>query len=164
MRRLRPPRLPRDLAALLPDRERPLAACPVTEGGWAVATKPGLAVLDRTALLWRRPWHEVDHGSWDEEAGAIRIRWVDGSRDAVPLDRNSARPLLEAFRDRVRASVIHSERLELEGGVTVRAVVRRAPDGHPFSQLLGDGPVPLSAEREVAALESRARRAAGLSG
>ena len=164
MRLLRRPSLPRDVAALFPRADRPVAFASLANGGWAIATQTALVVAGADGVEWRRPWHEVDRGAWDEATSAITSRWVDGSDAALELAPSRRRRLLEALRERVQSSVVHVERLELPGGVVIRAVIRRAEDGSLLSQVLGDGPVPVSAQPQIETLEARSRRAVGLPG
>jgi hypothetical protein len=125
-----------------------------------------LAVADPDGAHWQRPWHDVDHGSWDEAGPTITVRWIDGADTVLTFDGSPPRAFLEAFRERVQSSVVHVERLELGDRVTVRAVIRRAPDGRLFSQVIADGAVGARDRdaKAVLALEARARRAVGLPG
>lgn len=157
-------RLPAQVRAQLGRRERVLAASPLAGAeAWALATPGEVVVAGADGVRWRRNWHEVDHGSWDEERSAITITWVDGGRTELAL-ADGARAFPEVFRERVQSSIVHVERLELGTGVMVRAVIRRAADGSLLSQVIADGPVGGSPEESdaVLALETRARRAVGL--
>ena len=164
MRLFGSPRVRRQAAADLPQEDRPLAVAALAEGGSAIATRTAVVVAGADGVEWRRPWHEVDRGAWDDDAGAITLRWVDGSGTALTLAPRRRRRFLEVFREQVQSSVVHVERLEIPDGVTVRAVIRRAEDGGLLSQVLADGPVPVSAAPEIDALEARSRRAVGLPG
>jgi hypothetical protein len=167
MASIRPRRLPSAVATHLARADRVLAAAPLAEGqAWAVATRKALTVVDPDAIQWRRAWHEVDHASWDEAAGSIAIRWVEGDESRLALAEGTSRTFPDVVRERVQSSVVHVERLVLSGGVTVRAVIRREEDGTLLSQVLADGAVGGSDEDAdaILALEERARRAVGLPG
>jgi hypothetical protein len=141
-----------------------LAAAPVTGGDHAVATVSALAVVGPDALRWRREWTDVDHGSWDADTATLAVTWIDGGPPTSLALTESASPrFAEAFRERVQASVVHVERMDLPVG-EIRAVIRRASDGALFSQLLVTGTRSLTPEqrRAAEALESRARGAVGL--
>lgn len=161
---LRRPRLPSDVAAHLGTGDRILAAAALPGGVRAVALASTIAVVGPDGVRWRRPWHEVDHGSWDEADLAVTIRWIDGGQSVLRFDGEPPRAFLEAFRERVQSSVVHVEHLELRGGVTVRAVIRRTAHGSLLSQVIAEGAVrPLDADAAaIVALERRARRAVGL--
>lgn len=161
----RRPALPASAAALLPSGDRRLAAGALADGAWAVATASALMVVDATHVRWRRPWHEVDHAGWEAEPPRATVTWVDGSPDTV---MDLADPFPSQFpavlRERVQASVVHTERLDLRGGGVARAVIRRAHDGSLHSQVILDASVePTAAERTaIEALEARARETVGL--
>jgi hypothetical protein len=166
MRPFRTPDLPHDVAAHIEGRDRVLATAPLAAGVHAVARTATIAVVGADGVRWQRPWHDVDHGSWDEAVSAITILWVDGSETVLDFHGEPPRAFLEAFRERVQSSVVHVERLELRGGVTVRAVIRRAAGGSLFSQVIAHGAVGSLEEdaKAILALEARARRAVGLPG
>jgi hypothetical protein len=163
---LRAPRLPRPVAEHLPRGERVLAVAPLVGGDWSVVTTTAIGRVATDGVRWRRPWHEVDHGSWDETSPSITIRWVDGGAAHLQFADGTPRAFPEAFRERVQSSVVHVESLELRGGVTVRAVIRRAENGTLLSQVIADGAVGASdgEASAIRALEARARRAVGLPG
>ena len=84
--------------------------------GWPVA----LAVPERLA------WHAIQRASWEEPTLEI----VPVGRDASTIRVDLADPgtLPAAVRDRVTASVVVQERLELSAGRGARAVARRDSD------------------------------------
>ena len=45
---------------------------------YAVAAGPGGGGAGGVVL--RRPWHEVDAGTWSSELGQLTVTWVDGTR------------------------------------------------------------------------------------
>jgi hypothetical protein len=65
----------------------------------------------------------VDAGLWSGEDGSLRVTWVDGERPArfVLTDPGL---LPETLRERVQASVVISEALDLGNRRTARVVVR----------------------------------------
>lgn len=115
-------------ALALTGPERVIAAAPdLTTGAWVCVTTWRLVVVtvDATVAL-DRPWHEVDAGAWDPDAGLLTVSWVGRGRatqfrfaDEAPGDR-----LPGAFRDRVSASVVLTTTVDLGPRRTSRVVIR----------------------------------------
>lgn len=109
------------------------------------------------------PWTDVEHAAWDGPARSLRIAWVDGRPDLlVRTASDDVYDVSAALRDRVNASIVHVEYLTTTSGGEVRALIRRGSGGSIFSQLVARGPVTPEDLDAVAALERRARAAAGL--
>ena len=86
---------------------------------YAVAPGP-----DGPRVTLSRPWHLVDAGLWSGEDGSLRVTWVDGERPArFVLTEPGMLP--ETLRERVQASVVLAEALDLGGRRTARVVVRK---------------------------------------
>lgn len=106
--------------------ERVLASAsePAT-GVTVVATTHHLyAVSPAGERVLARSWHEVDAGSWSSELGQLTVTWVDGSRPAKwTLGQSSLLP--ETVRERVQASVVLSQLVDLGGKRRGRAVIRQ---------------------------------------
>jgi len=128
---LRRPPVPADVAAVIaPEEHEKLLA-------WAVETGTGTTVVagrhrlyavssgpDGPRVTVSRPWHLVDAGLWSGDDGALRVTWVDGERPArFVLDEPGMLP--ETLRERVQASVVLGEALDLGGHRTARVVVRK---------------------------------------
>ncbi len=127
---LRRPAVPADVvAAIAPEEHEKLLA-------WAVEVGSGITVVagrhrlyavapgpDGPTVTLSRPWHLVDAGLWSGEDGSLRVTWVDGERPArfVLADSQS---LPETLRERVQASVVLSEAIDLGNRRTARVVVR----------------------------------------
>jgi len=98
------------------------------------ADGPAVGLADRLAVrgpdAWRFiGWHEIASGGWDAETGRLRWRVIDGVRDDLVLDGPGLLP--ELFRERVEASIVVQERLELaRGRVALIAARRRLGDEH----------------------------------
>ena len=111
--------------------ESVLAACVDADTGERlVATTQRLLVLaaateaDTVTARLERPWHLVDTGSYDNESDVLTVTWVD-RQPALALHPDGHKPFLQAFRERVQASVVTAEALELSEGRTVRIVIRK---------------------------------------
>jgi hypothetical protein len=86
---------------------------------YAVAPGP-----DGPHLELSRPWHLVDAGTWSGDEGVLRVTWVDGERAArFVLDEPGMLP--ETLRERVQASVVLAEAVDLGQRRTARVVVRK---------------------------------------
>ncbi len=143
----RPPRLPDDIAAAVRSDagERPLAWADDGQGTTVVAGRHRLHVLRRgpdgtPQHVLDRPWHLVDSGTWVGEDTALSITWVD-RHPPTRLVLPEPGLLPEALRERVQASVVLAETVDLVGGRSAKVVVRRVlATGELTSQgVLGPG-------------------------
>ena len=93
--------------------------------GHVVASTHRLSAVGRDgSLLWQRPWHEVDSGTWQSDSELLTVTWVDGRRPAQWLLRESGR-ILQAVRERVQASVVLVDEFRvMDGRRRVRVVIR----------------------------------------
>ena len=114
------------------DGGRTLSAAPDADSQvWLVASQYVLTLVDPgrggEALVWSRPWHEVDAGSWSRENSMLTVTWVDRSRPGQwrLADSEQERVFLQTLRERVQASVVLAEELSLSGRRTGRAVIRQ---------------------------------------
>ena len=71
-----------------------------------------------------RPWHEVDAGTWSSELGQLTVTWVDGSRP-VQWTLGASTLLPETVRERVQASVVLAQRVDLGNRRGARVVIRQ---------------------------------------
>ncbi len=156
--------VPADIAAVMAgvDGGRLLCAAPEADTrAWVVAGRYDLTLVDpgrgSEALVWSRPWHEVDAGSWSRETSQLTVTWVDRSRPGQWQfgDGQRERVFLQTLRERVTASVVLAEELSLSGRRTGRAVIRQdLRTGDLVEQVvLGRGVPP---DDEVAAASARA--------
>ncbi|MFC7594094.1 hypothetical protein ACFQU3_02125 [Terrabacter sp. GCM10028922] len=94
-------------------------------GGHVVATTHHLVFVgaDET-LVWRRPWHEAESGTWQGESSLLTVTWVD--RGAPAQWRLTAPSLLQqALRERLQASVVLADEFRTANRRTVRVVIRQ---------------------------------------
>ncbi len=110
----------------------------------------------------RVPWHEVDGGTYDPDTHSLTVTWV-GDRAAErwrldPADRAGAE-VHDRFRERVQASVVLAEAVDLGARLHGRVVVRRRfSDGTLLSQvLLGPGATMSDPGQRARALAALAR-------
>ena len=143
--RRRPP-LPAPVEAVVrSDGERALAWAGDGQGTTVVAGRHRLHVVREVPdgppqHLLDRPWHLVDTGSWVGEDTALRVTWVD-RHPPTRLVLPDPGLLPETLRERVQASVVLSEVLDLGAKRSAKVVVRRVlATGQLVSQaVLGPG-------------------------
>ena len=96
-----------------------------SSGTTVVATNHALYAVDATgARTLARAWHEVDGGTWSAELTQLTVTWVDGSRPS-PWILGAGTLLPETLRERVQASVVLSQRIELGPRRSARVVIRQ---------------------------------------
>lgn len=168
---LRRPQVPADVAAVIPltPGEKLLAWAVGEPGVTVVAGRHRLYVVTTAtgadpAVVLDRPWHLVDAGSWSED-GELRVVWVDGQPPLrVVLTEPGMFP--ETLRERVQASVVLAETLDLGGRRTAKVVVRRdLATRELLSQaVLGKGvrPADPGVDEQVRAGVARVREQVGL--
>ncbi len=153
------------------DGGRLLSAAPDADSqAWLVASQYVLTLVDpgrgsqgtagtagTEALVWSRPWHDVDAGSWSRESAMLTVTWVDRSRPGQWRLGDSEREgrFLATLRERVQATVVLAEELNLSGRRTGRAVIRQDLRTRELVEqvVLGRG---VTADDEVSAASARA--------
>ena len=97
-----------------------------TQSMVAVATDAALYLQSEGS---RVPWAHITKAAWDEPVLELSI--TDGSAPArfVRVRLEDSRDLPAAVRDRVTASVVVTERLDLGDGAKATAVARRDDEG-----------------------------------
>ena len=94
-------------------------------GTTVVATTYGLYAVDAAGTrVVGRPWHEVDAGSWSSELQQLTVTWVDRAKPAQWVLGDSSL-LPETLRERVQASVVLAQKLEVGPRRSARAVIRQ---------------------------------------
>jgi len=125
------------------------------EGPEGTAGTAGTAGTE--ALVWSRPWHDMDAGSWSRESAMLTVTWVDRSRPGQWRlgDSERERRFLATLRERVQATVVLAEELNLSGRRTGRAVIRQDLRTRELVEqvVLGRG---VMADDEVSAASARA--------
>lgn len=152
-------RLPQKVSAAvdLGPGERLLAWAVDETGTHVVASNHRLyAVQPAGADLLARPWHLVDAGRWDHDAFTLTVTWVDGARASAWVLREPGM-LPETVRERVQASVVLADRVDLPRGRSARVVVRTdLATGRLLDQTIL-GPGVRAADPEVARLTGEVR-------
>ena len=163
----RQPTLPDDVRARLELRsgDHVLAAAELTDG-WAVATAQRLHLLRTEGDPVARAWSEVSGARMDPATAVLTLSWVDGAPPAaLGLVDDRSRLFPDTVRQCIDSSILLSERVPLLAGRHVRVALRRDPDGHLLTQVVGTPDVDLADPAVAAAVdaaEARLREAAGL--
>lgn len=119
---------PATLAGLDRGEQVLATACEDGSGHWLVLTT--WRVLERTPAgetVLDRPWHLVDTGSWDPDAWALSVTFVDGRQGRRWQLQRLTGPgrVPETFRDRTTASVVLMRVVDLGPRRTARVTVRK---------------------------------------
>jgi hypothetical protein len=94
-------------------------------GGHVVATTHHLVLVGADdTLVWRRPWHEAESGTWQAESSLLTVTWVDRG---APAQWRLTQPSLlqQALRERLQASVVLADEFRTANRRTVRVVIRQ---------------------------------------
>jgi hypothetical protein len=133
---LRPPADLRDRLGI-PARERILAwGSGPKPAGVADAEPDYVAATDRSLYVEGTgacyPWDSIGRASWSEPVLEVQLLDANGATGpTLRLRVNESGDLPAAVHDRVTASVLVSERVEIADGVRARMVARRAHDDAP---------------------------------
>ena len=101
------------------------AAHDIDSDAWLVCTNHALVLVHPDeGVVWRRPWHEIDRGSWDGDSSLLTVTWADRGRPGQWRLGGEAL-FLQTLRERVQASVVLTQELPLSGRRTGRAVIRQ---------------------------------------
>jgi len=96
-----------------------------SSGATVVASNHRLyAVSPAGEVVLDRPWHLVDAGTWSHDAFLLTVTWVDSQRPAQWLFREPTL-LPETVRERVQASVVLAQHVDLGERRSARAVIRQ---------------------------------------
>jgi hypothetical protein len=133
------PAWPRRDAVRLPDAvraalggERPLAFAADDAGGWVVGTRDRLHLVaaDGSAESWG--WEVVHRADWDKETQQLTVEPVqDYAAPVVRHTRMLPEPgdLVPLVRERVTATVVVQQRVQVSGKKGFRVIGRRPPTG-----------------------------------
>jgi hypothetical protein len=82
------------------------------------AVRDGFVVIDR-------PWHMVDTGSWVDESARLTVTWVDRAPASVWELGEEPGTFPQVLRERVQATVVLADEVDLGSKRRARVVVRR---------------------------------------
>ena len=161
-------RLPDSARAAL-GGDRPLAFAADDEGGWVVGTRDRLHLVasDGTAESWG--WETVHRADWDQEESRLSVEPVQ--EYAAPVVRHvrvvpEPGDLAAFIRERVTATIVVQQRVNLRGKKGFRVIGRRPPTGGEvvwaFELDPGVDPSDPVVERATAKALAEARASVGL--
>jgi len=124
-------RLPDDVRAAL-DGDRPLAFAADDDGGWVVGTRDRLHLVDASGVAQAWGWEVVHRADWDKETAELSVEPVQDY--AAPVVRHVRRlpepgDLVPLVRERVTATVVVQQRIQVTGKKGFRVIGRRPPTG-----------------------------------
>lgn len=102
------------VARLIEQKPRVLLAA-ATDDGWCLALPDRLVWSDPVLPEgWRQlGWHEIERGQWNAETHTLRWTTLEGRAGSVRLPKPGNMPAV--FRDRVNASIVVRQQVEVEG-------------------------------------------------
>lgn len=118
--------VPEEVSSVLPEATKDIlsVACEERTTAYLVATKTHVYAVRSGAVELERPWHMVDTGKWNDESNTLTVQWVDRAPTSVwQIELPSTFP--QVFRERVQASVVLSDEVDLGERRTARVVVRK---------------------------------------
>lgn len=119
-------------AAGVERRERVLASAETEDGTWLLGTRDRLVLAAPAGPVTLLPWEKVHRADWEAETSTLRVEEVQDW--GAPVSQRSfvledPRMLLTLVRERVTASVVVQQRVDLERRRGLSVVGRRAPSG-----------------------------------
>jgi hypothetical protein len=123
-----PPRLPADVVDRLaiPGTEKVVAWGSSIDGTFIVATDRAMYA---DALIDRTPWSRISKASWEEPVLTLTLLDASGRvKRPVRVRIDDSRDLPPAVHDRVTASVVVSERVDLGDGAKALLAARKDSD------------------------------------
>jgi hypothetical protein len=159
LRKLTPNRLPAEAAEALglAGGTRVLAWSPLMGGGVAAATVDGLHVLTPQGRALHREWALVRQASWEAASGTLAVTWIS-PRQLTPLELTAPGRFPDVVHERVRASLLLSQEVNVTGGGSVWVALRRSADGGVVTQVVPTAGVRLD-DGEIAEQVRRAQEA-----
>jgi hypothetical protein len=122
--RLRRGGLPREAAAAVEPGERVIAWATIAGGDPTMVTLDALYLPAATGGYERLPFERIAAAGWDDPVLEITMTGQAHRRHVVRLEEPGELP--PAVRERVMASIVVSERVDLGGGAGALVTARRA--------------------------------------
>lgn len=139
----RGPEVPDEVTATLGERATDVLSVvrDVPSGAWVVGTKTHVYAVRESSVVLDRKWHMVDTGSWDDETSRLTVTWVDKAPATVWELGADPGTFPQVLRERVQATVVLADEVDLGTKRKARVVVRKdLADGTLMGQtILGRG-------------------------
>jgi len=91
---------------------------------YVVATKTHVYAVLESSVVLDRQWHMVDTGTWDDVTGLLTVNWVDKA-PATTWELTEPGTFPQVLRERVQATVVLSDEVDLGPKRTAKVVVRK---------------------------------------
>ncbi|MEO6020971.1 MAG: hypothetical protein ABIP45_12055 [Knoellia sp.] len=123
----RGPDVPAEVASALGDRATDVLSVvrDVRTTAFVVATKTHVYAVREGRVELDRPWHMVDTGTWDDETSRLTVSWVDKLPALVWELGAEPGTFPQVLRERVQASVVLADEVDLGDRRRARVVVRK---------------------------------------
>lgn len=92
---------------------------------YLVATRTHVYAVRDGSVVIDRPWHMVDTGSWVDESARLTVTWVDRAPASVWELGEEPGTFPQVLRERVQATVVLADEVDLGSKRRARVVVRR---------------------------------------
>ena len=127
--RLRPrgPELPVEARTALGERASDVLSVvrDARSTAYLVATRTHVYAVRDGSVVIDRPWHMVDTGSWVDESARLTVTWVDRAPASVWELGEEPGTFPQVLRERVQATVVLADEVDLGSKRRARVVVRR---------------------------------------
>lgn len=131
--RVRSSRVTRPDWAVAPGRARVLAAAATTDGQtWLLGTRTDLVAVrpSEDAVVW--PWEQVQAADWDADERQLRVSLIGTYGEPRPVSTYALEEpdlLLQLLRERITASIVLQQHVQVSGKHGFRVIGRRSPVG-----------------------------------
>lgn len=127
----RGPEVPHEVTTALGERATDVLSVvrEVRSTAYLVATKTRVYAVrvgsEAGSVLLDRQWHMVNTGSWDDETARLTVTWVDKAPASVWELGEDPGTFPQVLRERVQASVVLADEVDLGSKRRARVVVRK---------------------------------------
>lgn len=123
----RGPAVPDEVASALRERATDVlsVARDARSTAYVVATKTHVYAVRDASVVLDRQWHMVDTGTWADETGLLTVNWVDKAPASVWELGVDPGTFPQVLRERVQATVVLSDEVDLGAKRRARVVVRK---------------------------------------
>lgn len=132
----RGPEVPAEVTSTLGERATDVLSVvrDVRTTAYLVATTTHVYAVRSGSVDVDRPWHMVDTGVWSDEKRTLTVQWVDRAPASVWRLGDEPTTFPQVLRERVQATVVLADEVDLGDKRRARVVVRKNLE---TQQLLG---------------------------
>ncbi len=123
----RGPEVPDEVASTLGERAADVLSVvrDSRTAAYVVATKTHVYAVRDGSVVLDRQWHMVDTGSWDDATARLTVNWVDKAPASVWELGADPGTFPQVLRERVQATVVLSDEVDLGTKRKAKVVVRK---------------------------------------